>query len=59
MNCIFMRWGECTKDIPDEEYTGDCDTCPYAEYVDEFAAYLDWIKGEDMKLRKGEMIRDN
>lgn len=58
MNCIYCRFGECTKDIPDDEYTGDCDTCPYGKEVDEFAQYVEWIKGEDAKLRKGEVEHD-
>ena len=52
MTCIYMR-DECTNDDVPAEVTS-CDHCPLLTETDEFASYVEWIKGEDMKLRMGE-----
>ena len=53
MTCIYMKWDECTNDdVPAE--VDSCDKCPLFTEADEFSAYVEWIKGEDMKLRMGE-----
>lgn len=27
--CIHNRYGECTYDVPEEDYAEECENCPY------------------------------
>ena len=48
--CEFNKDGECTCDLPETEIP-DCDTCKFYKAVDEFIAYVEWLRDEDAKLR--------